>query len=110
MSIVDTDTGKGTAHVQSRQVNGRKFWAWGNDRSDVARMNFLSSCDGNASSGSAGCHGSYLEMQAGVAPTQDQKFVLPAGGALEWTEVSPPKKDMLGMSAATPVEKGAMCR
>lgn len=92
MSIVDSEKGNGMAHVQTRAANGRKFWAWGNDKSDSMRMNFLSSCNPD-------CHGSYLEMQAGVAPTQEQTFALGAGSSIEFTEAWVPlqgKKDALG--------------
>ena len=82
MAQVDTATGLGMVHVQTRQANGRKFWAWGNDPSDQARMKFLSSCD--AATGA--CAGSYLEMQAGPAPTQEQTFTLNATSTFEWTE------------------------
>lgn len=47
MGIVDTATGKGTVHLQTRALNGRKYWAWGHDPADLNRMNFLSSCDTN---------------------------------------------------------------
>ena len=49
-----------------KPMNGRKYWVWGNDVHDASRMNFLSS------PGS----GHYIEMQAGVAPTQSQTFTL----------------------------------
>ena len=65
MSIVDVETGQGMALVQIRTANGRKFWAWGNDKSDATRMNFLSSCNPD-------CHMAYLEMQVGITPTQEQ--------------------------------------
>ena len=61
MGIVDVVTGKGTAHVQTREAGGRKFWAWGHDWSDYNRMLFLSSCDGDAS---APCGSRVLEAIA----------------------------------------------
>ena len=63
-------------HSQTKQLNGRKYWVWGNDFHDVSRMDFLSS-PGN---------GRYIEMQAGVAPTQSQTFTLGGNDELEWTE------------------------
>ena len=68
--------GFGMLHSQTKQLNGRKYWVWGNDVHDASRMNFLSS------PGS----GHYIEMQAGVAPTQSQTFTLGGNDNLEWTE------------------------
>jgi hypothetical protein len=83
MGIVDTANGAGFLHAQTAELRGRKFWAWGNARQDDERMYFLSSCPGPDD---ASCRGSYLEMQAGVAPTQSQTFPLDARSSLEWTE------------------------
>lgn len=70
-------------HLQSPTLNGRKFWAWGNDPYDLYRMEFLSS---DSVPGS----GRYFEMQSGVAPTQFQTFAFPANTTLEWTEAFVP--------------------
>ena len=91
MGIVDVATGKGTAHVQTREAGGRKFWAWGHDASDYNRMLFLSSCGGDASALPAdACHGRYLELQAGVAPTQSNTFPMGPKASVEWTEAWAP--------------------
>lgn len=68
--------GFGMLHSQTKELDGRKYWVWGNDIHDVARMDFLSSPG----------HGHYIEMQAGVAPTQSQTFTLEGEDTLEWTE------------------------
>ena len=68
MGIVDTATGEGTLHCQTKEQQGRKYWAWGNDPSDLTRLYFLSSCTGGSSG--TDCLGAYLETQSGVVPTQ----------------------------------------
>ena len=68
MGIVDTATGEGTLHCQTKEQRGRKYWAWGNDPSDLTRLYFLSSCTGGSSG--TDCLGAYLETQSGVVPTQ----------------------------------------
>ena len=79
MGIVDGN-GAGMIHFSDHNASGRKYWVWGNDRQDVNRMTFLST-PGN---------GYYLEMQAGVAPTQSQTFPLPAGETHTFLEVFAP--------------------
>merc|ERR1719379_1959010 len=67
-------------------MTGRKYWVWGQDPADVGRMNFLSRCkviDGQPSTQE--CEGSYLELQAGPAPTQNNFF--PLDDEKSWTEV-----------------------
>ena len=68
LTIVDTATGEGTLHCQTKEQRGRKYWAWGNDPSDLTRLYFLSSCTGGSSG--TDCLGAYLETQSGVVPTQ----------------------------------------
>ena len=75
MGIIDTKTGEGTLHCQTKEQRGRKYWAWGNDPGDLNRLYFLSSCEGGESK--TECLGAYLETQSGVVPTQDQFFALP---------------------------------
>lgn len=88
MGIVDTATGEGTLHCQTKEQIGRKYWAWGNDPDDLARLYFLSSCEGGATK--TDCLGAYLETQSGVASTQDQFFTIPPKASLEWTETFSP--------------------
>ncbi|KAH8046235.1 DUF5107-containing protein [Aureococcus anophagefferens] len=76
MSIHD-GRGRGLLHAQSAtQAEGRKYWVWGTDDDDAARMRFLSSPG----------DGDYVELQAGPAPTQSQTFPLGAGARRAWTE------------------------
>ena len=88
MGIVDTATGEGTLHCQTKEQAGRKYWAWGNDPNDLARLYFLSSCEGGTAK--TDCLGAYLETQSGVASTQDQFFTMPPNSSLEWTETFTP--------------------
>jgi len=70
-------SGHGLLHAQSAAAcGGRKYWVWGCDTLDAARMNFLSSAG----------DGDYIEMQAGPAPTQEQTFPMAPASAHEWTE------------------------
>ena len=50
----------GTLHMQSRGLNGRKFFAWGREPSSQNRYYYLSSCEPPAGK----CHGEYFEMCA----------------------------------------------
>eukprot|EP00054_Salpingoeca_dolichothecata_P027649 m.203837 g.203837 ORF g.203837 m.203837 type:complete len:711 (-) comp26011_c0_seq5:53-2185(-) len=76
-------SGYGLIHTQSVKVNGRKFWAWGQDPFDDNRMRFLSSnTQRNA--------GDYFEMQSGIAPTQFQTFPFAPSSTISWTEVFSP--------------------
>jgi hypothetical protein len=76
MGVVDTRTGDGLLHAQTGNMNGRKYWAWGKDPADKNRMEFLS----------APGTGAYMELQAGIAPTQSQTFPIPGNQPAEWTE------------------------
>ena len=60
MASVDTRSGNGTLHMQSRGLNGRKFFAWGREPSSQNRYYYLSSCEPPAGK----CHGEYFEMCA----------------------------------------------
>eukprot|EP00928_Gymnodinium_smaydae_P078824 TRINITY_DN62890_c0_g1_i1.p1 TRINITY_DN62890_c0_g1~~TRINITY_DN62890_c0_g1_i1.p1 ORF type:complete len:766 (-),score=78.10 TRINITY_DN62890_c0_g1_i1:127-2424(-) len=85
--------GNGWVHTQPPSVRGRKYWVWGNDPADVGRMNFLSRCavkDGQPSIEQ--CEGSYLELQAGPAPTQSNFF--PLEKEQSWTEIMVPLRDV----------------
>merc|ERR1719161_1826729 len=62
MGLVNTSDGTGLLHAQSRELNGRKYWTWGNDPADVANMNRLSFCAPGAdlrqpSDSASGCAG-----------------------------------------------------
>merc|ERR1719330_1048275 len=88
MASVESD-GTGFVHTQPPDMTGRKYWVWGRDPADVNRMNFLSRCkveDGQRTG--EDCEGRYLELQAGVAPTQGNFFPLERDRS--WTEVLVP--------------------
>ena len=68
--------GKGVIHTSSEFLSGRKYFIWGTQQGSQNWMNFL------AEPGK----GNYLEIQAGITPTQLQTKVLPAGASFSWTE------------------------
>jgi hypothetical protein len=69
--------GAGLAHVASDQMQGRKFFYFGTGVGGQQWMDFLSQPG----------KGDYVEIQSGIAPTQNQRFALPAHSEVHWTEV-----------------------
>ncbi|PZM11265.1 DUF5107 domain-containing protein [Rhizobium tubonense] len=69
-------SGVGLAQTSTRELRGRKFFYFGEASGGQHWMDFLS-LDGE---------GRYLEIQSGITPTQNQRFVLPASGIVEFTE------------------------
>ncbi len=74
------EDGRGIYHAATDNLNGRKLFTWGSNAGGQRWQQYLS-CEG---------HGEYIELQAGVAPTQNQEFVLGAGEVLSWTECIAP--------------------
>jgi hypothetical protein len=72
--------GYGLLQTSTAEMQGRKFFYFGNAQGGQNWMDFL------ARPG----EGKYLEIQSGVAPTQNQRFELAAGQELEWTEAYVP--------------------
>jgi len=72
--------GYGLLQTATPEMQGRKFFYFG---SAVGGQNWM---DYLAKPG----EGAYLEIQSGIAPTQNQRFALAAGEELEWTEVYTP--------------------
>ena len=72
--------GYGLMQTATPEMQGRKFFYFG---SAVGGQNWM---DYLARPG----EGKYLEIQSGVAPTQNQRFELQAGEELEWTEAYAP--------------------
>jgi len=70
------ESGRGLVHTLSRELSGRKIFAWGNNAGGKKWMNFLSE-EGK---------GNYLEIQAGLRPTQLQTIPMQPRVGLEWTE------------------------
>lgn len=79
IASVDRD-GHGLLQTSTREMQGRKFFYFG---SAVGGQNWM---DYLARPG----EGRYLEIQSGIAPTQNQRFELAAGTELEWTEAYVP--------------------
>ena len=71
------DRGIGLAQTATAAMRGRKFFYFGTAPGGRHWMDYL------ARPG----EGDYIEIQSGIAPTQNQRFELPANGELHWTEV-----------------------
>ncbi len=68
--------GTGLAQVACSAMRGRKFFYFGTAPGGRNWMNYLSIPG----------QGDYIEMQSGIAPTQNQRFALPALSEVHWTE------------------------
>lgn len=68
--------GRGVLQTATSGMRGRKMFFFGTGAGGRHWMETLGQ-PGNSE---------YVEIQAGLAPTQDQEFMLPAGRSLEWTE------------------------
>lgn len=79
IASVDRD-GFGMVQTSTREMQGRKFFYFGSAAGGQNWMDYLSRPG----------EGQYLEIQSGVAPTQNQRFALAAGEELDWTEVYAP--------------------
>ncbi|WP_417308022.1 DUF5107 domain-containing protein [Devosia sp.] len=79
IASVDGD-GYGLMQTGTRELAGRKFFYFGNAQGGQNWMDYLSNPG----------EGNYLEIQSGVAPTQNQRFALAPGEQREWTEVFMP--------------------
>lgn len=71
---------RGLFQTSTRELRGRKLFVFGNKSGGQHWMDFLSLPG----------RGNYIELQAGVMPTQDQEFTLEASQAIEWTECLAP--------------------
>lgn len=72
--------GYGLMQTATPEMEGRKFFYFGSAPGGQNWMDYL------ARPG----EGLYLEIQSGIAPTQNQRFELQAGEELEWTEAYTP--------------------
>lgn len=79
IASVDKD-GYGLLQTSTAEMQGRKFFYFGSAQGGQNWMDFL------ARPG----EGRYLEIQSGIAPTQNQRFELQPGEELEWTEAYAP--------------------
>jgi len=72
--------GYGLMQTSTRDMTGRKFFYFGSAPGGQNWMDYLSRPG----------EGKYLEIQSGIAPTQNQRFVLAAGEERDWTEAYTP--------------------
>ena len=79
IASVDRD-GFGLVQTATSEMQGRKFFYFGSAQGGQNWMDFL------ARPG----EGKYLEIQSGIAPTQNQRFELAPREELEWTEAFAP--------------------
>jgi hypothetical protein len=73
-------SGYGLLQTATAPMRGRKFFYFGNAQGGQNWMDYLSNPG----------EGQYLEIQSGIAPTQNQRFELPPHSELEWTEAFSP--------------------
>jgi Domain of unknown function (DUF5107) len=79
IAAIDGD-GTGIAHISTPRLRGRKLFVWGTGRGGSRWQQWLS-------------HGGdevYAEIQAGLAPTQFEHLMMPAGAEWRWTEAFGP--------------------
>eukprot|EP00118_Oscarella_pearsei_P028993 m.3432 g.3432 ORF g.3432 m.3432 type:complete len:722 (+) comp9377_c0_seq1:1030-3195(+) len=69
--------GDGYTVVHGHQLNGTKFFTWGQTERAQFWMDFLSASHGK---------GDYAELQVGPAPMQMTNFPVAAGEVIQWTE------------------------
>lgn len=67
--------GRGLLHASTSRLVSRKLFVWGNGSGGNSWQRWLS-----------GGEGAYVEVQAGLAPTQLEHLRLPAGQTWNWTE------------------------
>lgn len=72
--------GYGLLQTAAPEMRGRKFFYFGSAVGGQNWMDYLSRPG----------EGNYLEIQSGIAPTQNQRFELAPGEEREWTEVFTP--------------------
>jgi len=72
--------GYGLAQTSTSEMHGRKFFYFGSAAGGQNWMDYLSLPG----------EGKYLEIQSGIAPTQNQRFVLAGGEERDWTEAFSP--------------------
>ncbi|MDR3373777.1 MAG: DUF5107 domain-containing protein [Ancalomicrobiaceae bacterium] len=70
------DAGTGMFQTSTATLIGRKFFYFGTGAGGRRWTDHLSRPG----------EGDYVELQAGICPTQNQRFPLPAGGEIDWTE------------------------
>ena len=75
LAALDQD-GVGLAQTATDAMRGRKFFYFGTGPGGKHWMDFLSQTG----------QGDYIEIQSGIAPTQNQRFPLPGNTEIHWTE------------------------
>lgn len=70
--------GKGIIHASTKRLKGRKLFVWGTSVGGRNWQKFLT--------GGTGYQQPYLEIQAGLAPTQNESLPMPPKTAWEWLE------------------------
>ncbi len=70
--------GKGLMHASTRRLKGRKLFVWGSSTGGENWQKFLTNKEGEKQP--------YLEIQAGLAATQNESLPMPPNTAWEWLE------------------------
>lgn len=79
IAYADSD-GNGLLHCSTQALSGRKFWCYGSLPGAQHWLDFLSAKD----------QGNYIEIQAGITPTQTQRRTIESNASIEWTECYAP--------------------
>ena len=69
--------GYGLVQASTNRLKGRKLFVWGQGAGGKRWQEFLSG---------DGCPGNYVEIQAGITPTQGENLPMPPNTAWEWLE------------------------
>ena len=75
--------GRGLLHFSEPRLMGRKLFLWGQGNGGRHWGEFLAGAEPHSGEG-------YLEIQAGLARTQLEHFIMPGCSTLEWTECFAP--------------------
>ena len=73
------EAGSGLLHFSQSLLRGRKLFLWGQGNGGKHWGEFLAGAEPHSGEG-------YLEIQAGLARTQLEHFVMPGNSTLQWTE------------------------
>jgi len=77
---------KGRGFIHGHELNGSKYWTWGNTPSSDWRQEYLSMNEPG--------QGLYYELMSGHVATLEQRWNLPANSSLEWTDWFKPMQNV----------------
>ncbi|WUD72370.1 DUF5107 domain-containing protein [Streptomyces sp. NBC_00510] len=96
IAALDTD-GRGLVQTSTDALGGRKLFVWGRGPGGRRWQRWLAGDEGDAPG--------YLEIQAGLAPTQLEHLPLAAGAAVSWLEAYGPLETAPGAGSRAVAER-----